>query len=139
MKSRLALAVLVVGALVLGSMPLLAQTGPGYPTDESLAYSQWCQYMDSLKHQRTLLGWRMLLDTSLSLLGVTAFFVESASPTPSITKKILAAVVQLAGTIDFFAFTSPRYGAVAYEMLLFKKTGADRMWVWPCNGTGPSW
>ena|GEM_PF-6666699 len=36
---------------------------------EILAYSQWCQYMDSLKHQRTHLGWR-------AIRGLSATFNE---------------------------------------------------------------
>lgn len=134
-----AVAVLIAGTLAFGAMPLLAQTDPGHPTSESLTYSEWCRYMDSLKAQRTRLGWRALLDVGVELLGTVAFFVEMAQPTPNLTRVAVSLAISLAGAIDFFAYTAPRQGVVVSEMLLFKTTGAARMWVWPCSDTRPSW
>lgn len=140
MKGRVAIAVLLLGSLAFGPISLLAQTAPGHPTSESLAYSEWCRYMDDLKAQRTLLGWRMLLDLGASLLGATAFLVEIApQSTPDLTSVVLSLAFFLAGEIDFWAYTMPRHAAVNSEMMLFKVSGAARMWVWPCQGARPSW
>ncbi|MFC2108509.1 hypothetical protein ACFLS5_03515, partial [Candidatus Bipolaricaulota bacterium] len=63
---------------------------------------------------------------------------EMVQPTPNLTRAVLSAAFCFAGVIDLFAYTVPRYEGVAYRMMLFKKTGADRMWVWPCSGPDPS-
>ena len=138
MKRRLAIVMLVAGFLGFGSISLPAQTGPVYQTDESLAYSGWCRYMHGLQAERSLLGWRSLLDTGVSLLGSIACLIEMVQPTPNLTRAVLSAAFCFAGVIDLLAYTVPRYEGVAYRMMLFKKTGADRMWVWPCSGPDPS-
>ena len=135
MKTRRLISMLVVCFLTFAPITLQAQTGTEHPADESLAYSGWCRYMDDLKAQRVLLGWRSLLDTGGILLGSVAFIFEMMLPTPNLTRAVLSAAFCFAGSIDLFAYTLPRHGTVAYKMMLFQKTGADRMWFWPCNST----
>jgi hypothetical protein len=138
MKTRLAIVVLVAGVLGFGLISLQAQTEPAFQADERLAYSGWCRYMEGLQAERSLLGWRSLLDTGGVLVGSIVCLIEMLQPTPNLKRAVLSAAMCSVGVIDLFAFTIPRHEEVAFRMRLFRRIGADRMWVWPCSDPEPS-
>jgi len=122
-----------MGFLTFGSMPMQAQTGSDYQSEESVVYSGWCQYMDNLQNHSSLLNWRMILDAGLGLFGSTICLIEVVQPTPNLSRSVLSAVLCVAGIIDYYAYTLPQFRLLSYKIMMFRRIGADRLWVWPCS------